>query len=106
MYASMNFPQNNQSVPKPTMMQEKGQVTIPANLRRKYQLEKGTMISFVETDKGLLISPREAIALDTLKKLGKALKDKGITLDQLIEDGREIRGELIKEKYDLDPNQC
>ncbi|MEM2480330.1 MAG: AbrB/MazE/SpoVT family DNA-binding domain-containing protein, partial [Candidatus Bathyarchaeia archaeon] len=36
---------------------EKGTVTIPAEIRRKYNLRKGSRVEFVETDEGILIIP-------------------------------------------------
>ena len=36
-----------------------------------------------------------------LDQIGQALKERGIDLEELIESSREIRGELIKEKYNL-----
>ena len=87
---------------KLSKVQEKGQVTIPVEIRRKWGLEKGDRVAFVETDAGVLISPQEVIAMEALDKLGEMLKEKGISLEELIESGREIRGEIAKEKYDLD----
>ena len=85
-----------------SVVQEKGQVTIPVEVRRKLGLKKGDLVAFVETDQGVLISPQEVVAMDALDKLGKMLKDKGISLEELIASGREIRGEIAREKYDLD----
>lgn len=84
-------------------IQEKGQVTIPADIRKKLGLKKGDLVAFIETDEGVLISPREAVALDALRKIGESLKEKGITLEEMIESGREIRGKLTKEMYGIDP---
>ena len=36
---------------------EKGTVTVPAEIRRKLGLGKGSQIDFVETDEGILIVP-------------------------------------------------
>lgn len=88
--------------PKLSIVQEKGQVTIPAEIRRKLGLKKGDLVAFVETENGVLISPREVVALDALRRLGESLKAKGITLEELMESGREIRGELLEEMYGLD----
>ena len=85
-----------------SVVQEKGQVTIPVEVRRKLGLKKGDLVAFVETDQGVLISPQEVVAMEALDKLGKILKDKGISLEELIASGREIRGEIAREKYDLD----
>lgn len=90
---------------KLSKVQKKGQVTIPVEIRRKWGLEKGDRVAFVETEEGVLISPQEVIAMEALDKLGEMLKEKGISLEELIESGREIRGEIAKEKYNLDIDQ-
>lgn len=90
-------------VKKTSIIQDNGQITLPAEFRKKYGLKKGDVISFKETDNGLLISPREALALKLLDEIGEALKEKGITLDELIDRGRDIRGDILREKYGIEP---
>ncbi len=85
-----------------SVIQEKGQVTIPARLRRKMGLKKGDLIAFLETDEGILIARQEVVALDLLKEIGDSLKAKGISLEELLEDGRAIRADLLKEMYGID----
>ena len=82
-------------------VQAKGQVTIPTKIRRKLNLKKGDMVSFVETKEGVLIKPAEVIITEALDEIGKALKEEGITLEEWIERGREIRGQLLEEMYGL-----
>lgn len=86
---------------KLSMVQEKGQVTIPSEIRRKLGLKKGDYVSFVETEAGVVIKPAQVIVTESLDELGRALKAKGLTLQQLIDRGREIRGQLIEEEYGL-----
>jgi antitoxin PrlF len=86
---------------KLSVVQEKGQVTIPAEIRRKLGLKKGDLVAFIETEEGVLISPQEVVAMKALDKLGEMLEEQGISLEELIESGRDIRGEMAKEKYDL-----
>lgn len=90
---------------KLSKVQDKGQVTIPVEIRRKLGLKKGDLVAFIETDAGVLISPQEVVAMEALDKIGELLKEKGITLDELIESGREIRGEMLEEKYGLTEEQ-
>lgn len=85
-----------------SVIQEKGQVTIPARIRRKLGLKKGDLIAFTETEEGVVITRQEVVALDVLKEIGDSLKAKGITLEELLEDGRAIRGDLLKEMYGID----
>jgi len=83
-------------------VQQRGQVTIPIELRRKLGIEEGGVVAFIETDNGILISPQEVLAMDALDRVGKVLKERGISLEELIESGREIRGEMVTEEYGLE----
>jgi AbrB family looped-hinge helix DNA binding protein len=51
---------------KLSVVQEKGQVTIPAEIRKKLGLKKGDLVAFVETEQGVLLSPQEVIASEAL----------------------------------------
>jgi len=82
-------------------VQKRGQVTIPIELRRRFGIEEGGVVAFVETEEGILISPREVLAMGALDRIGKVLKERGITLEELIESGREVRGRIIEEEYGL-----
>jgi antitoxin PrlF len=84
---------------KLSVVQEKGQVTIPAEIRKKLGLKKGDLVAFVETEQGVLLSPQEVIASEALDQVGRILREKGLTLEELMESGREIRGKLVEEEY-------
>ena len=86
-------------------IREKGKVTIPAEIRRKLNLRKGDVIEFVETDSGVFIKPVKVALTEALDELGNALKAEGVTLEQWIERGREIRGKLVEEMYGLKDNE-
>ena len=45
-------------------IQEKGQVTIPRQIRNKLNLKKGDLVVFVETDSGVMVKPASVIATD------------------------------------------
>ncbi len=88
--------------PKLVRVHEKGQVTLPADVRRNLGLKKGDLVSVTQTDEGILITPQEVIANRLLDQIGEALREKGLTLDELIESGREIRGTIVQEKYGIE----
>lgn len=85
-----------------SVIQEKGQVTIPASIRRRMGLKKGDLIAFTETEEGVVITRQEVVALDLLKEIGESLKAKGIPLEELLENGRAIRVDLLREMYGID----
>jgi len=88
-----------------TLVQAKGQVTIPREIRKKLNLKQGDRVVFIETKSGVVIQPAEVVVSNALNQIGKELKSKGVTLEQLIESGREIRGKLLKEEYGLEEEE-
>lgn len=80
-------------------IQENGQVTLPIEFRRRYNLKKGDAVVFKETAEGLLISPKGSLVMKLLDEIGEELEARGISLDELIASGREIRQETYEEKY-------
>ena len=99
MYGSMTPTTQAQS--KLSVVQEKGQVTIPSEIREKLGLKKGDYVAFVETAQGILITPREVVAMEALEKINTVLKEQGISLEELMQTGRDNRDTLIEEEYGL-----
>lgn len=84
-----------------TLLQAKGQVTIPLEIRKRLNLKQGDRVVFIETERGVVIKPAEVVVNAALDTIGRGLKKKGVTLEQLIESGREIRSDLLKEEYGI-----
>jgi antitoxin PrlF len=80
-------------------IQEKGQVTIPTEIRKKLGLKRGDLVAVVETPEGVFITPQQVVAAKALDSIGDILKEQGVSLDELIASGREIRSDLIQETY-------
>lgn len=68
----------------------------------KLDLKKGDLVTFVETEDGVLISRQEVVALKALREIGKSLKEKGISVEELMASGRDIRGDLLGEMFGID----
>ena len=45
-------------------VQEKGQVTIPSQIRKKLKLKRGDMVIFVETEAGVILKPASVVATE------------------------------------------
>jgi AbrB family looped-hinge helix DNA binding protein len=91
-------------LPSPPLIrvQEKGQVTLPTDVRKKLGLKKGDLVAVRQTKDGILITPQQVIAKQALAEIGKALKEKGLTLGDVIESSRAVRGDLLKERYGIE----
>jgi AbrB family transcriptional regulator, transcriptional pleiotropic regulator of transition state genes len=76
-------------------VQEKGQVTIPLEIRQMLGLKKGDLVTFIITEGGVVIKPAEVIVTEALEEINRVLKDEGISLEKLMAKGRELRDEKI-----------
>jgi AbrB family looped-hinge helix DNA binding protein len=65
---------------------EKGTITIPAEIRKKYKLRKGSRVKFIETDGGILLVP--IVPLEDLFGIDKNAKE---TVYQMIRELQEER---------------
>ncbi|MCW5877131.1 MAG: AbrB/MazE/SpoVT family DNA-binding domain-containing protein [Anaerolineales bacterium] len=84
-----------------TLVQAKGQVTIPLEIRKRLKLKQGDRVAFIETKDGVIIQPAEVVVSAALSEIGERLDAEGVSLEQLIERGRKIREELVEEEYGL-----
>ncbi len=66
------------------VLNAKGQIVIPKNIRKKYGIKPGTRVAFIEKDGGLMI---RALTKEYFQSVAGWLKD-----------GGDILGELMKEK--------
>ncbi len=83
-----------------TKLQERGQLTIPLVIRERMGIRKGSKVAFVETDTGrfeLRVVEDEIMA--AFDEIGAALKKKGISIEELIAEGKKARKQLYKERY-------
>jgi antitoxin PrlF len=80
-------------------IQSHGQITLPADVRKRLGLKAGDLVAIKETPEGVLLIPRGIAAIKALEDIGIALKERGLTLEDMIESGREIREELYREQY-------
>lgn len=63
----------------------KGQIVIPAELRRKYRIKAGTKILVIDTGEAILLKP---VTEESLKRLQGRLKGKGV-LKSMLEERRK-----------------
>ena len=86
-------------------IEHEGQITLPDVFRDKHALREGDLVAVLETEDGVLITSREAIATQVLDQIGAVLREQGLTLEDLIESGRELRSDLIRERYGIESSK-
>ncbi len=74
-----------------TKMREKGQITIPANIRESLHLSRDSVLSVARVGDGILLTPKSSVFESVSERFSKAAKAKGITLGNLLKDLKKIR---------------
>lgn len=66
----------------------KGQLVIPARLRRRFGIKKGTLIAFLEDDGRIIIQP---VTREFIRGLRGSLKGEPSALEMLLEERKRER---------------
>jgi AbrB family looped-hinge helix DNA binding protein len=66
----------------------KGQLVIPSKLRRKYAIQKGTQVAFVEEESRLILQP---LTPEFVRRLRGSLRGEPSALKQLMEERKRER---------------
>ena len=74
-----------------TQMREKGQVTIPADIRESLHLSKNSVMFVVKVGDGVLLTPKSSVFESVSSRFSKEAKKKGITLNDLLTDLKSVR---------------
>ena len=86
-------------------VQEKGQVTIPSNIRRRLKLKKGDLVTFVATENGVVMKTLDLAANDLLGVLEKKLLVKGISLNNILDRAQNMSGEALAREFSLSTDE-
>ena len=84
---------------KKIVLRDKRQLTLPREICEQLGIEPGDNLTLYVEDGALVAKPNKTIALEALRELRESFKNSGITLKELLANGRRIRKELVKEYY-------
>lgn len=62
-------------------------------------MEKGDLVAFEERDGVITLVPQKIVSLLELGDVGDILEKYGVSLEDLIESGREQRAEILNDIY-------
>ena len=77
----------------------RGQLTIPASLRKELRLDEDTTLSVVKAGEALVLTPKKLIGDAVAKKAAREMKKAGLTLDDLLRDLEKQRRRYNRERY-------
>ncbi|MHB8482551.1 MAG: AbrB/MazE/SpoVT family DNA-binding domain-containing protein [Nitrospiria bacterium] len=77
----------------------RGQLTIPASLRKELHLNEETTLSIVKVGDALVLTPKKLTSDKLAKKAEKELKKSRLSLNDLLKDLEKQRSRYNKETY-------
>lgn len=80
-------------------VRERGQVTIPASIRKELDLGDDATLSVVKVGDVLVLTPRKLVGDAVAKKAARAMKKSGLRLEDLLTDLDKQRDRYNRERY-------
>lgn len=73
-------------------MRNKGQITLPVSIREEFGIEENEILQITSLGKkAIVIYPQRLKTEEILKKTALLAKEKGLTLEELLQDLEDIR---------------
>lgn len=81
------------------LIQKRGQLTVPADLRRKYGLQQGSVVAIIDEQDGIKLRPQEVMPADLLERIDRVLSQQGTSVEELMaERPASSRGSSLEER--------
>lgn len=78
----------------------RGTITLPARLRKKYDLEEGDVLTLIDLGDGkFMLMPNESKVSIIGDRIARQLKEENVTLEDLLSTLDEERERYYKEHY-------
>ena len=80
-------------------VRERGQVTIPASIRKELDIGDDATLSIIKVGDVLMLTLRKLVGDSVAKKAGRAMKKSGLRLEDLLTDLDKQRDRYNRERY-------
>lgn len=80
-------------------LRQRGTLTLPAKLRSRYKLEEGDVLTVIDLDGILFLSPRVPMVPKLVAEIERLRQEAGLTPEDLLEGLDEQRRRYYEEKH-------
>jgi AbrB family looped-hinge helix DNA binding protein len=84
-------------------VRNRGVITLPKELREKYNIENGDLFRLVDLDGIFVLTPMTPIVPELAREIEQARLESGLSMAELLQELREQRSRYTAEKYDRPP---
>lgn len=75
------------------------QVTLPREVCEALEVREGDALVLSVAEGAVIVRPGKQLALQALEALRRAIAESGVTEEEMLESGRQIRDEVFRERY-------
>jgi AbrB family looped-hinge helix DNA binding protein len=90
------------SRPVVVQVRERGQLTIPAQMRRQMGIEEGDVFSLIQLGNTLVATRKKLVAPEVARAIEALMEEEGVTLGDLLDDLDRQREGYVREKYGVE----
>ena len=80
-------------------LNEKGQLTIPAEYRREHDLERDSTLAVIQLGEALILAPIDEMLTKITERMEAAMRGAGVTVEELMEETLAARAEIVREEF-------
>lgn len=81
-------------------VRQRGALTLPADLRAKYNIKAGDIFNLVDLDGVLILTPMTPMLPEVAREIERLRLDAGLSVEGMLQGLREQRAKYYTEKYD------
>lgn len=78
---------------KTVQIRKKGTLTLPMELRKRYQLDDGDPVTLIDLDEGIFLSPKVSVLPKLVAQIENLRRENNISLAELIEGVKVLRNQ-------------
>jgi len=90
------------SGPVVVQVRERGQLTIPAEIRRQMGIEEGDVFSLLQLGNTLVATRKKLVAPEVARAIEALMGEEGVTLGDLLDGLDRQREGYVREKYGIE----
>jgi len=80
-------------------IKSRGQLTIPKKIRERSHLEEGRAVSIISVGDSVIVTPRRLTLDEARVRIGRMLKESGLSAEEVLKGLKEERETVYKETY-------
>ena len=88
--------------PVVVQVRERGQFTIPAEIRRQMGIEEGDVFSLIQLGDTLIATRKKLVTPEIARAIEALMQEEGVTLGDLLDGLHEQRKTYVREKYGIE----